>query len=505
MFKKISHATGLEVEEGEILFLTPFNYLFPQAARSEPCLLLPTPDTVTGLQELANAMADPGVSTPADPNDSGIPAAMTYLGQFIDHDLTARTDRESSVTAIENPASVTPVNPDTIIQNVHNGRRPQLDLDSVFGDGPGLVPGVMTQSQPLYDSNFKLRVFDSNGRIDLPRDPLTHVALVGDGRNDENFNISQLHALFLKFYNKAFDAIQGSMSPRQRYARARQLTRWAYQYVVVHDFLMNVCDQSIVLDTLANGPRFYGYGLDQTNNYMPLEFSTAAFRFGHTLIRPQYKLNNSSTVPLIDMSGGVQLLGINGRPDNFAADGQLKAQFVIDWKNFVTDSAQRTRKVDSVIAAGLFNLPFRPQPPILSHLAKSNLLRAYRFSIPTAQACCEAMGIKPLTLAELTAGETPAIAAVLQNPTYQFGTRTPLWYYILREGAVQQSGARLGELGSRIVAETIIGLLKNDPNSYLNNTHDPAVKPNRIEVAPGAPGNITNLESFLAYAGAPGL
>ncbi len=503
MFKKISHANGMEVDEAEILFFTSFNYLFPDAARSGPCLLINAPETIVGLQALGDAMADPGISTPNDPNDSDIPAAMTYLGQFIDHDLTARTDRDSSQTSIENPASALPVNPDIIIDKVRNGRRPQLDLDSVFGDGPALVGGVVTQSQALYEGNFKLKVFENGNRIDLPREA-NHVAVIADGRNDENFNISQLHTLVLKFYNKVYDNIPGPATPEERYIRARQLTRWAYQFVVVNDFLTSVCDKNIVHDIMANGPRFYGYGIGQNSNYMPVEFSTAVFRFGHSLIRPQYKLNGTTTVPLIDMAGGAQLLGPNARAANFDADGHLKAQFVIDWSNYVTAAAQRTRKLDTKIATGLFDLPFRPTPPILSHLAKSNLLRAYRFSIPTGQAACDVMGIIPLTPAQLVAGESVAITAVLQNPEYKFDRRTPLWYYILREAAVQQRGARLGELGSRIIGETIIGLLKQDPNSYLN-AKDPAIETARIRVSGGAPGNISSLESFLSFAGAQGI
>ena len=504
MFKKISHANGMETDEAEILFSTPFNYLFPDAARSVPCLLLHSNNTVTGLQALGEAMADDGpAGTTVDPDDSNIPAIFTYLGQFIDHDITARTDRDEALTSIENPAAVQPLSPDTVTRVLRNGRRPQLDLDSVFGEGPAMVPGVTTQSQILYDSNFKLKVFEAPGRIDLIREAGTRTAIIADGRNDENLNISQLHARILKFYNHIYDNQDNNLSAREKYARARQLTRWAYQFVVLNDFLMTVCDPNVVRDTLANGPRFYGFTAGQGDTYMPLEFSVAGFRFGHSLIRPSYKLNANTTVPLKVMPPGApQLLAPASRADNFAPDGQLKADFVIEWSNFIGANAQKTRKIETRIARGLFNLPFRPQPPILSHLATSNLVRGFNLSIPTGQAVCDVMGIIPLTPAELKAGESALINTVLSNPAYQFDTRSPLWYYILREAAVQQNGARLGEVGSRIVAETLVGLVKQDPNSYLNNQHDPAVNSGYIQVGPGGPGKISSLAMLLSYAGA---
>jgi hypothetical protein len=55
-----------------------------------------------------------------------------------------------------------------------------------------------------------------------------------------------------------------------------------------------------------------------------------------------------------------------------------------------------------------------------------------------------------------------------------FDMKTPLWYYVLREAEVQTDGETLGELGSKLVAGTLIGLIKADPKSYLNKGWDPS-------------------------------
>ena len=508
MLKKMSHLSGV-INEDEILFSTSFNYLFPEAAHSAPCLLPVDQSTIDGLKDLGHAMGDPGTQAQPDPSlDSQIPAGFTYFGQFVDHDLTARTDRNSALTSIGNYLIV-PLDPDEVVTNLRNGRRPQFDLDSVFGDGPGLAGhgtpfAAETESQALYASDLKMNLFQSSGRIDLPRtslsspgEPYKNAATIADMRNEENINIAQLQASMILFYNKVYSTVGGT--DIERYVRARQLVRWAYQYTVVYDYLMQVCDKGVVLDTIANGPRYFGTAAGRGSSFMPLEFSVAAFRFGHSMIRPSYKLNAAS--PLINV---LDILGTNGNQANFdLTDNQLAASKIVEWKNFVGSTAQKARKIDTKLAKGLFDLPFVPDRQPMKELATRNLLRAYNLSVPHAQACCDGYGVNPLSKAELLGGEDPVIQGILVN--YGFLSKTPLWYYVLREAAVQQKGERLGEIGSRIVCETIIGMLKNDPNSYLNNLSDPAVKANGIHVGSGAAGTITDLKSLLKFAGAIGI
>ena len=102
---------------------------------------------------------------------------------------------------------------------------------------------------------------------------------------------------------------------------------------------------------------------------------------------------------------------------------------------------------------------------ILKRLARRNLLRGYLLSIPTGQSVAEAMDVALLSEDELRQGNSIELNDVLGNNG--FLARTPLWYYVLKEAEVRANGNSLGELGSRIVCETIIGQLFNDPDSYL--------------------------------------
>jgi hypothetical protein len=137
---------------------------------------------------------------------------------------------------------------------------------------------------------------------------------------------------------------------------------------------------------------------------------------------------------------------------------------------------------------------------MLRHLAKRNLLRGYLLSIPTGQAMASAMGIKPLTEDEMLDGESPDIQDAIAAGRFQ--RRTPLWYYVLREAKVQKDGNSLGAVGSRIVAETLIGLIKHDPNSFLNNAHHGRVRGRGIKL-PGCIPPIASIADILEYAGMP--
>ena len=506
MLKNVSHSGGVEDAE-EILFNTPFGYLFPGAAESPECLLPQSERCEDALLALGQAMVD--ASAPPDPSlDSGVPAAFTYLGQFIDHDITARTDRETGLSRIAQadgrPLPITPLAPAQVVANLRNGRRPQLDLDSLYGDGPGLVADVETEASSLYDpASGKLRLQDlGDGQIDLPRDG--RKAEIGDGRNDENVNVSQLHAAFAAFHNKVADLVGGAATPARRYAKARQIVRWTYQYIVAQDYLPRICDADVVDDVRRNGPYFFGPAAGGGGLFMPLEFSVAGFRFGHSMIRPSYKIGDGDPVSIRSILG----VSTEREPDQDLLEEaggrwRLKPENRVHWANFLQfeggPAPQMARKIDSLISRGLFDLPFEGDAgpaAMMRHLAQRNLLRGYLLSIPTGQAVASALGIVPLIEGDLTDDEDPAVVAAIEEGRFQ--RRTPLWYYVLREAQVQKGGESLGSVGSRLVAETLLGFLKHDPNSFLNNSAHGRVRPSGIKV-PGRLDPIGSLAEMIDY------
>lgn len=516
MLKDISHAGGVQ-DADEILFTTPFGYMFAHAATRPDCLLPVAERTEDALLELGAAMADPGLDAGLN---SGVPAVFTYLGQFIDHDITARTDRESEVSQIGyrdgRPRRITPLDPAFVVANLKNGRRPQLDLDSLYGDGPALLhePAVAdaTEADALYAADKTLLTQAVNGGFDVPR--TGRKALIADMRNDENLNVSQLHAAMLAFHNQVVATLPGSPTDIVAYLEARQLVRWAYQYAVVNDYLVNVCDRNVVADILANGPGFFGPATGGDQLFMPLEFSVAGFRFGHSMVRGTYQIRGGTNLTITDVLGTSTVPDPTGKKNKktvdlltgAAGDDQLKPEHIIEWSNYVQFSGmpapQMARRIDPLLSVGLFDLSFESATigVMIRHLAQRNLFRGYLLSIPTGQAVAAAMGVEPLTEEQLCATELPTIKAAVEHG--RFHTRTPLWYYVLREAQVQKDGSSLGAVGSRLVAETLIGMIKYDPNSYWNNRAHDAVTDAGI-VLNGAAQPIATIADLLDVAGVP--
>jgi hypothetical protein len=379
-------------------------------------------------------------------------AGFTFIGQFIDHDITL------DKTPLEDQQA----DPDAKV----NFRTPRYDLDSVYGGGPGSDP-------QLYDAaGEKLRlVTNVNGVLDVPRDG--NRAIIGDPRNDENLIIVQFHKAVAQFHNKIVDYAESQGIRKEwRFETARRLTRWHYQWAVVHDFLPRFVGDELVgpngavykevagRSPVINLP-YYKPTNREGRPFMPVEFAVAAYRFGHSLIRPFYVLNDTGIVDVFGPAGGRNLNG--GRP--------IPANLAIEWKNILpvdpTFPARPPRKIDTKLSIPLKELPASavPPPDTTIHLAVRNLLRGKRVGLPSGQQVAKAMRVPVLSNATLGLSNDPG-----------WGGEAPLWYYILKEAELPPyNGERLGPVGGRIMAETLVGLLQRDPNSYLY--LDPAWKP----------------------------
>jgi Animal haem peroxidase len=346
-----------------------------------------------------------------------------------------------------------------------NFRTARYDLDSVYGEGPAKDP-------QFYDSDgHKLRLQTNvNGVLDLPRDG-DGKAIIPEPRNDENLIIVQFHKAVAQFHNAIVDeARRQGMRTEWVFETARRLTRWHYQWAVIHDFLPRfVGDElvgtngSVYKEVAGKSPVINLNYYKPTNRdgrpFMPVEFAVAAYRFGHSLIRPFYIINGSGIVNIFETADGFNLNG--GRP--------IPSNLAIEWKNILPVDpnfpARPPRKIDSKLSIPLTQLPGSAVPPTdpTKHLAVRNNRRGKKVGLPSGQQVAKAMRITPLSNAELG----------LTDPGWK--GEAPLWFYILKESELKYEGERLGPVGGRIMAETLVGLLQRDPNSYLY--LDPSWKP----------------------------
>ena len=480
--------------------LQDFDFLFLALQQDAANLLAESPDTPGQLKALGRTMEDPGGP---DPGDSEIPAIYTYFGQFVDHDITLES---SSFTPDQLLADdMVPLTLEQIRTGLGNLRTATLELDSVYGPPAPLDPGnaakMLIGNVSSLNGTDKplLRPPGKGDDNDLPREPRSNdivhdrAALTGDPRNDENTIIAQLHLAFLKAHNTLVG--QG-----RSFEEARRLLRQHYQHIVIHDFLKRVADPAVVDDILQNGNRWYNPLAEPF--FMPLEFSVAGFRFGHTMVRNDYDFNlnfNTSGEPgtspatlrlLFTFTALSGQLGFGPGPTDTLPDN-----WIIEWENFVDNGGpakSKARRLDTKLAApGLFDLrnvqgqPEQPAPDA-SRLAVRNLLRGYGLRMPTGQALATHLGLTPMTATELeAAAASPAQAQVLQDAG--FLERTPLWYYLLAEAKHHGGGQHLGPVGSTIVAEVLIGLVRRSDDSILRYPgwapSLPAAIPGRFELA----------------------
>lgn len=422
-----------------------------------------------------------------DPEESHIPAAYTYFGQIIDHDLTF--DPSTFQQQKSDPNGIV------------DFRTPRFDLDNLYGRGPA--------DQPYFYDNLALAVgapmtgaARNPNATDLPRATSTnfgvHRAIIGDPRNDENTIVSQLHGLLLRFHNAV-----AAQNPLADFAALQQEVRWHYQWIVLRDFLPRIVAAS-VLDDVSPAILQPALGLDQESAdlrlyhfpkaIMPVEFSVAAYRLGHSMVRPGYRLNeNIAPLPIFDAAD--PLNGLN-------AFGEFPAGRAIDWQRFLelgegpspetdTDRVQFAYKLDTSMVEPLANLPASVAGSDatganhLISLAYRNLLRGVKLGLPSGQAVARAIDAPVLRDDEIFIGsaETGAAAENVNadgTVTYRtidtYGStlrnNAPLWVYVLAESRHNffhspTHLAQLGPVGGRIVAETFVGLLLKDTNSIL--------------------------------------
>jgi hypothetical protein len=403
-------------------------------------------------------------------------AGTTFFGQFLDHDLTF--DETSPLGVVTAPESAP------------NSRTPALDLDSVYGRGPTADPRLYDPADP-----DKFRVETGGLFEDLPRTGTT--AVIADRRNDENLIIAGLHAAFLLFHNRVVDRLRAQGAPNV-FAAAQQQVRWHYQWIVVHEFLPQILGQALVDDILRNGRRIYRPAAGQ--QFIPVEFQGACYRFGHSMVRPSYRANLAGDPGGNPATGAPAFFGFifdpagQGQADPVDLRGGARApRRFIGWQTFFNfgDGAVRPNKrIDTKISSPLLNLPLAtiPSQDPPTALPQRNLLRHITWSIPSGQTIARALGIQPLW-----AEHFPE----LQQFGHGLPSDTPLWYYILKEAEVLAGGQRLAGVGARIVGEVFVGLLQLDPTSYL------ATNPSWVPTLPrrnGLPTGDFTMIDLLTFA-----
>jgi hypothetical protein len=446
-----------------------------------------------------------------DSEESGIPALYTYLGQFIDHDITF--DPMSSLIKHTDPDALT------------DFRTPAFDLDNVYGRGKDDQPYMYDNGPTFLPGDPVDGGVDKNAR-DLPRNNANpRRALIGDPRNDENTIVSQLQGLFLRFHNRTVkDHLE--IDANANFTEIQKIVRFHYQYMILNDFLPRIIHSSVLKALKGADGQFDKHNLTffrwRDEPFMPVEFSVAAYRLGHSMIRPGYRLNDNdfTLLPIFPAPD-------KGLPEGLTGFRALIPHWGIDWGRFIDiderplgnedpanpDTKKRLQFAYRIDTSVVFPVSTLPKSVAVdpSSLPQRNLLRAFELNLPSGQNVARAMHVPPLKDEEILIGKAvdkpdpgDVLGTVASIPELSvFKGNCPLWTYILAEAARNQEQVkipvkgnvtvttpRLGPVGGRIVAEVFLGLMFGDGDSMLN--LDPHWKP-------PAGANYT-LKDFVSYA-----
>ena len=395
---------------------------------------------------------------------------FTYFGQFVGHDVT------HDPTPLEGPYQEPGRTP--------NYRTSVFDLDHVYGGGPSKSPHLYEGEEGA--ESFKIGATTPAGYLrDLPvRHGMVLIGDQQDTRNLDNLILRQLHVLFLKFHNEAIKQVESNsemagleaLGAGTLFQRAERLVRWHYQWIIRHDFLPRILHPEVWNYQERRKPKHAEAGESYS---VPIEFSLAAFRFGHSMVRNAYRLNCRQKRVVI---GELMALGQKAAP--------IPDDYLVEWGTFFdgmpTSGPQASSNfIDTSVSQAMHGLspatirlanPLEPPDP--SNLPVRTLVRGARAQLPSGQEVADGLltagRIKRddrLTTPELTADTCDHSGTVLREVGLE--ENTPLFYYLLKEAELRGGGIALGPVGSHIVSEVIQGALEADPDGYIS-----AVGPN---------------------------
>lgn len=460
-----------------------FFHMFEDLAKNGDCLIPQTEETLDNLSKLGAAMRDEKFEVSGN---SDLPAAYTYLAQFVNHDINftdvRKEEGESDFELLANN-QLKPWPDDVIAKRVSNKRAGMLELDCLYGR---MQADVLPPRQDPHSGKMALGTVSRsenrpNGKKgddhDLVRGPMSpslkndRTALIGDRRNDSNLILSQLHVAFLRAHNAIIDV------EKRSYEEAKQVLQKHYHWMILNEFLPAIVSQ----DSIAAVEKGARYKADQG---LPLEFSVGAFRFGHSMVRRGYYYNEKRR--RVDLGRLFTLTALSrsiALPKPNEGFPTLPESHIIQWEHFLGEKVplmhrNKARKLRTQMVEPLFEL-FNDDVDDKGdkRLAVQDLKRSFMMRIPTGQVIAKELDVAPLTDAQLESVLTPCQFKTLKNADMLHCT--PLSFYVLAEAAADKDG-KLAGVGGRIVAEVLIGLIRDRPDSIIGSgwtPHLPSAKP----------------------------
>ncbi len=369
------------------------------------------------LEELADSMKEYKRQA-AKNNSKVISNGISIFSQFLAHDITFESS--SKLKGQFNQVS-----------RFQNDRTINLDLDCVYGQ--------KTQAF-FYDAKDTDKLllgkrYEKDGKVwhDLQRNAQGK-AIIPDNRNDENIIVSRMQVLFIEFHNKMVDHLRKKKYKGNIFSEARRQVTWYYHWLIINEYLYKIMDWEVFERIKNEGCRYY-----TQPHALPLEFTGAAFRTGHSQTRDSNRINENTEKSLMD-------LGFFTTMEDY-----------VDWHyifNFGDDKCQFAMLIDTKIGKAFHDIKFvKAKRRIERSLPFLNLRRGVAYGLPSGEDVANRLGFEPIKVQETKDLKLNG---------------TPLWYYILREAELEgHEGEHLGPVGSTILGECFFSIMREDDYSFL--------------------------------------
>ncbi len=398
---------------------------------------------------------------------------LTWLwGQFIDHDidLTENADPAEPLP-IEIPEGDPYFDPDgegtatidfnrsaydTETGDSIDDPRQQINQITAFLDGSVVYGSDQERADALRTfEDGKLKTSEGD-LLPFNEDGLANAGgtsdelfLAGDVRANENAALTSMHTLWVREHNRIADEIVAenpTLTDEEIYQQARSLVTAEIQAITYNEFLPALLGFGAVDD-------YEGYDPD-VNPGISNVFSTASYRFGHSMLSSELlRLNNDGTV--IE-DGNLALQNAFFAPDEIIDNG-------ID-SLLLGAASQQAQEIDNMIVDDVRNFLFGQPGSDGFDLASLNIQRGRDHGLADYNQTRIDFGLDPVeSFSDITSD--PELAAKLEE-VYGDVNNIDVWVGALAEDHV--AGASVGELNQAVLVDQFERLRDGDRLWYEN-------------------------------------
>jgi peroxidase len=388
------------------------------------------------------------------PNSKNLSAFAYLWGQFIDHDLDL-TNTGTDAVNIAVPSGDPYFDPNstgtqtigftrslavagtgaTSARQQANFITAYIDGSMVYGSDPVRAAALrtFTGGQLKTSANGMLPYNTASLDNATAGGPASAYYLAGDVRANENIELTGMQTLFVREHNRLASQISKQnpkMTDEQVYQKARAIVIGEIQSITYNEFLPALLGASAIRP-------YQGYNA-KVNPGISTEFSTAAFRLGHSMLENDVEfLDNNGN----DVHDDVPLANAFFNP---ALIGQTGIDSILKYL-----ASSNSEEVDTKVVDGLRNFLFGPPGAGGFDLASLNIQRGRDHGLSDYNTTRAKLGLPKLTsFAQITSD-----AQVQKALQKLYGTvdNIDLWVGGLAEDHVQ--GSLLGPTFQRIVSD----------------------------------------------------